>query len=510
MRPVCPVERTYLLIVIAILAVSCKNYQDFEPIEGVDYSGELAFPLVNGSTNLQEIIDQTDSDISELTVHPDGTLELVYEGNAISENIANQYNLLSTFPLAIVDNNTEVTVPFAEGLEVSQMRLKSGVLSFDLQSNHTEDIEVLITLPNLTKDGQAFNVTKTIPYTGASPATASIPPIDMLGYSLSLNAGKMQLHYQAKKANGEYVLIDPIMGMAENWTYSYVEGNWATDSFNLTNDTLHIELYDEWVGGDVNFADPRLTLTIDNSFGIPTRALIDEIEVLTTDGESILLESDQLDSGIDLLYPALTETGQSKQTVLEFNNTNSNIAEIVNAKPQRVTYKLTAVVNPDQSGGANGFMTDQSSIDLSLKASLPVYGTASGFEIEEPLETDLGDLDNVESATIKLIVDNGLPVELGLQVYFLDETGQKVDSLFADTEYLVKSAAINTQGMVTDPIQSVSFIPFSAHRLSLLQQSNRMLVNATISTADEGNTPVRILSTHTLGVKAGMRVVLED
>ena len=192
------------------------------------------------------------------------------------------------------------------------------------------------------------------------------------------------------------------------------------------------------------------------------------------------------------------------------DNSNSNIAEILNARPQQIIYTISTIINPDNNQATNGFMTDESAISLALHTELPVYGTASGFEIEEPMETDLDDLDNIASAEFKTIINNGMPIEAGIQLYFLDVDGNKLDSLYSDYEYIVRSADVGDDGLVSASTETTSLITFDQERMERIRGSDRMLIGVRFSTANNGETPVQILTSHEMGVKVGMKVKLTD
>lgn len=501
-----------LFFLLSLLVTSCKNYQDFEPIEGVDYNGEMAVPLVHGSVTLQDILDDSDfdDDLSSLVINDDGSMTLVYENSQITQRVADLYDTLPNFPLVIPENSFEVEVELFDDLQVDEMRLNEGSLSFIMQSMYSENVDVLITIPNLTKDGAVFNVTQTIVYNGSSPAEATVTPVDMTGYTLSLTDNMMQLYYQAVTVSGNNVEILPILGQAEGWAYDYIKGSWDTDTIEISKDTLNIELYDDWVAGDLTFADPKLSLVVDNSFGFPTSANLSELRVITTSGESMLLESTDLDNGIQLNYPSLMEEGVSKETTFELNSSNSNIADILNARPTQIVYDVSVIVNPESNGSTTGFMTEDSELDFAFKTELPMYGTASGFEIEEPMDMDLDDFENVEAIEFKVIVDNGMPIEADLQLYFLDEADNKIDSMYTDFQSLVQSADVDGNGVVTGTKQTISLVNFDEARVEQIMNSKKMLIGARFSTSDGGNTNVRILTTHELGVKVGMKIKLKE
>jgi hypothetical protein len=478
----------------------------------VDYNGEMAVPLTFGSISLQDILDDSDAEneLSSLIINPDGSMVLVYESDLVSLNIAGTYDSIPDFPLVIPETSNEFELQLFEEFDVQELRLKKGSLRFQMQSPHQEDVNVLITLPNFTKNGAVFNVQQNIPFNGNAPSEAFIAPVDMTGYTLSLDNNMMTMYYQAVTASGNNVEIFPIVGMAENWEYEFIKGNWKADTIQISRDTLLIDLYENSVGGNITFADPKIAMIINNSFGFSSQVNINELQLITPDNESIWLESPVLSDGIALNYPSLLEVGDTKETSFNLNKNNSNIDALLNARPKQLIYDVAVLINPDNNSALSGFMTDNSGLDFRFKTELPIYGTATGFIIEEPMEIDLNDLDNVEAIEFKVIVDNGIPIEAGMQLYFLDELDNRVDSLYTDYEYLIKAASVGNDGQVSAATQTVSFVTFDAARVERIKNSTRMLMGASLSTANEGNTPVRILATQQMAVKVGMKVKLKE
>jgi hypothetical protein len=501
-----------LFLSLCIFLSSCKNYEDFERIDGLDFNGEMAVPLTFGSISLQDILDDSDveNELSSLIINTDGSMVLVYESDQVFLNIAGTYDSIPDFPLVIPETSNEFELQLFEEFDVQELRLKKGSLRFQLQSPHQEDVNVLITLPNFTKNGAVFNVQQNIPFNGSAPSEAFIAPIDMTGYTLSLNNNMMTMYYQAVTANGTNVEIFPIVGMAENWEYDFIKGNWKADTIQISRDTMLIDLYENSIGGHITFADPKITMILNNSFGFNSQVNITELQLITADNESIWLESDALSEGIALNYPSLLEVGHAKETVFALHKDNSNITDLLNARPKQLIYDAAILINPENSNSLSGFMTDNSGLDFRFKTELPIYGTASGFTIEEPMQLDWDDLNNVEAIEFKIIVDNGMPIEAGMQLYFLDEQDNRVDSLYSDYQYLIKAATVATDGQVGAATQTVSLVTFDAARVERIKNSNRMLIGATFSTANGGNTPVRIMTTQEMAVKVGMKVKLKE
>lgn len=501
-----------LVLAICVFFASCKNFEDFNEVEEIELNSAYAIPLINSTATLQDILDETgeDNDLSGLTINDDGSMVVSYENEAVTQQMTDFFEEIPSFPLVIPFNSNQIPFDIFEGVDVQQFILKSGSLSFELESFHQEDINVLITIPNLIKDGVAFNVTQSIIYSGGSVSNASIAPVDLTGYTFNLPNGELEVYYQANNNNGDNLQINPIMGMAEDWDYEYLEGIWEKETINLSSDTLDIDIFDNWVEGNINFADPKLSILIDNSFGFPTMAQIAELKVVTASGEEMSLQSTLFDAPLYIEYPALTEVNTSKQTTLTFDKDNSNIADVLNSKPTQIIYSIMAVINPDEDSILNGFMTDESSMTISLATELPIFGSASGFEIEEPLESDLSDLDDIDWAEFKVITDNGLPADLGIQLYFTNDQGDRIDSLYTGFETLTESAVVNDNGEVISSTEKVTLIDISAERLEHIKQSKNMMVGVTFSTVNNGETPVEILNTQQLNIKVGLKVGLKN
>jgi len=512
MRNLNAVKALGLALCLCTIHSSCKNFEDFNEIDEVEVGGDYAIPLINSTASLQDILDDTgtQNDVSGLIIADDGSMKIEYKNSPIEKNISAFFEDIPSFPLVIPFNSNEFPFQFFEGVSVQQMNLSSGTLSFDLESEWQEDVDVLITIPNLTKGGVAFNISIQLNYQGNSPTMASTGPISLADYTLNLNDGMIEVYYQAVNSNGDNLQINPIMGMAENWKYDYLQGTWDNDTFNLSMDTLEIDIYDNWVDGQITFADPSLSLMVENSFGFPTMAKINELKVITTSGDIMYLTGDVFDTPLYLNYPSMMEPDASKETVITFNNTNSNIADILNAHPKQIIYSIDAIINPDNDPNTNGFMTDESTMQITLETELPIHGTASGFEIEEPLDSDLSDLENIEWAEFKIIADNGIPIDLGIQLYFTNEAGEKIDSLYSGFENLTEAATVDGGGNVISSTEKVTFIEVSADRMENIKQSNSLIVAATFSTADNGSTPVKILTNHELNLKVGLKVGVEE
>ena len=80
--------------------------------------------------------------------------------------------------------------------------------------------------------------------------------------------------------------------------------------------------------------------------------------------------------------------------------------------------------NPDEDTDIRGFVTDSSYYKVRVDVDLPLYGSAIDFTVTGyALAWTSTGFDEVDYAEFKLVTENGMPVSIDMQGYFLDENG---------------------------------------------------------------------------------------
>jgi len=140
---------------------------------------------------------------------------------------------------------------------------------------------------------------------------------------------------------------------------------------------------------------------------------------------------------------------------------------------------------------------------LGLRVEIPLDIQLSDIELEQDLGLELTSMDQVESAELILITENGFPLELVLQAYFLDEQGAVQDSLFDGSAQLLSAASVDQNGRVTESSSSTLDIALTAERWYRLQNSAEIRIKAEIATTQAGTVPVKFYDDYNLKVKLG-------
>ncbi len=194
-----------------------------------------------------------------------------------------------------------------------------------------------------------------------------------------------------------------------------------------------------------------------------------------------------------------------------FDNGNSNIRTIINSNPEYLIYKLDFTTNPNGTPASRNFMLDTSRMDISARIELPLFGTANNFALEKEFDFEFSDTSSldVEQVTIRTFINNGFPLDVNTQIYFLDQFKNRIDSLITPNQTKVaRAASIDGNGKVIAPTASTTDNSLNQVRWKRITTLCRFLaVTAQLESAPTG-TDVRIYSDYTLDVKLAMRAKL--
>ncbi len=504
MKKILPVS--LFLGLLLVLAYSCKKYEtDNVGISG--YDAEYAIPLMSTTTTLTSVLENFDT-TTFILIGDDGLITLNYKGDVTGKTATDLFDIISgSVPFELLDTNYFIPYEPVDGIDIDYAILKTGSFKAGFTNDHLEPVEVTITLPSMTKDGVPFSATFNAP---AGPGAFGGNPfgdgIDVSGYLLETINDTIFINYEAHRLNSGIRDTLPACGIIfTDLTASYLEGYLGNALYELDRDTIEIDFFENWTRGDVVFEDPKLTLTVENSFGIPVRSKANIVDVLTATGEVLELESDFLDS-IDVAYPSLAEVGQTKDTYFAFNAQNSNIEEILSASPVSVDYDMDAVPNPDSLTSIRGFVTDSSYIKVQVEVELPIWGSADGFVARDTFATNLDTYDDVSHVEFKIITENEIGLNVGMQIYFADENNVILDSLLSSVETVMEAAPVDDNGNATDVSEKTTFIAFDADRFNNVRSAKKLFLRASFSTVENGTKSIKVYAEDEVRVRVGMKL----
>lgn len=509
-----------LILTMGIALWSACKKSDFQNLELEERTAEFAFPLFTTDLLLQDLLFNLQGDsLSDDTIYvnDDNTLTLFYSGDVAEKPASDIFKFLNnTVPIPLLDIVYDNPIQSPDGVTIRIADISSGTIAFYLQNNTPDLIQGYFEIPQMSKAGVIFTQAF-IALPGSFYLSDTIP---LNGYRLESSSNTLTFKYFAFTPTGERIKMpDFPIAITNALTFKYVEGYWGFQWYQLTRDTIEININQTELKGDLKIKDPKVTMRISNSWGFPTRGQIKYLSFIGQNGEEIPLVS----SGVfeqdsfsykDFNYPAwiLGEVGQTKFTDITLDGTNSNIADIFNSQPTRLIYEVDGISNALLDPDLIGFITDKSKIALQLRVELVLEGSVRNFGAEQTLKLDFnsfGSLDsaNIESVEFKLVTENGTPISSDMQIYFRDENEQILDSLFADGfRTVIRSAPINSDGITTGITRTEEFIPMTAAQFEKIRLSKDAFLKTAFTTANNGETFVKLLATDKITVKMGIKV----
>lgn len=494
------------LLLCLLLQSACQRFQN-KQFEIDTWEPDLALALINTRASIQDVLDNFETG-GFIRVDPDGFLTLVYQGTVLSVD-GEQVNNIPDFSFSVPDSFFVASYSFETGDFIDRLIAKSGTVAYTASSNQTEDIEVTLQFPSATTAaGQPFETSFLLNYQGSTPVTAS-GNLNLAGVTFDFNSNnEFPVRYVARRvSDGQRVVLQNFNLNFQNLRYSFLSGYIGNYSFNLPEDTIVLDLFNNWQQGSIFFEEPQIDIIVNNSFGVPIRATFDTLAANTYQNGLVELNYAPLNSGLDFNYPSINEIGQTKQTLLSINHTSSNLPAIIAGIPAEVYYDFEAVINPDNDNSIRGHVTDSSRFSVDVNVEFPLYGRANDFAIQEEFDLDWSIYEEFEYVNFKLITENGFPAEAQVQLYFLDAGGTVLDSLLSDpTQALLSAAPIDASGRVTEINEQTFTSDFPADRYARMRdQARRIRLVASFQTENNGdpNQSVRIYSDYELGLKLG-------
>lgn len=527
-----------LLTCMVLLATSClKDVDELTKIKGVTGSPTLAIPLVNAEASIADLSGKI-SDKASVEADPNGLLSLYFrDKDSLPED---QYFTLPpvNFDLGIImppnevpnfvntgfySNTVDTVAPISMSgnTRMERVLIKDGLLNLTVGSTFQHDVKFKITYPGITKNGIPLSDSFSFTYTGSTQPNIN-HPINIDGYTVDFtnngstyNAFPIQAKLDITRVAPNGVNLTDHISISQNLTvneYSRVEGYFG--KFTITNfkQTNILGVFDKKIDGSLYLNDPKLMLTIDNSFGMPITAKITDMYVLSGGGNKIPIIINQFKDTFSLEYT--TNIGQSKVTPYVIDKTNSNIDVVLSSAPQEITYEVTFYANYDDIVTTN-VLYDYTTVKQEAKLVLPFDMKVINYAIEAQGEFTLGQsLKDMEKsgftinwAEIKSDLINDMPMNAIVQMYVEDTlTNTVVDSIF-DPAYFITGAEVDANGAIVNPTRESVVRMIDKTRVENLKRGNKYRLQVTLRTSANGvNQPfVKFFDTQKLRVKLGIR-----
>jgi len=276
-----------------------------------------------------------------------------------------------------------------------------------------------------------------------------------------------------------------------NISFSSMYGYLGDYNVLMNSGEVQVDLFsDSLSGGRLLFADPRFSLDVDNSYGIPMQIALSNVSAYSEINDVTTGISFNGVNPFTIDAPGMSQIGDTVNTRITISKENCNIQDAMATQPKTFTYEVSASTNP---GGVpltdTNFVTDSSDLKVGFEVILPVWISADGFSLEDTLDFDFSDqfgsdVDMIDYLRLTLDAVNGIPMKVNMQMYFADSTYQVVDSLFHDNDLLLAGALLDSNEKVSEASENTKAVEFTIARLEALKPVKYAFIRARVNTKD--------------------------
>ncbi|ELR69667.1 hypothetical protein C900_04892 [Fulvivirga imtechensis AK7] len=283
---------------------------------------------------------------------------------------------------------------------------------------------------------------------------------------------------------------------------------------HLLNGGLEVDFFDHVVSGTINFSSPTVTAYVHNELGTGV-SLIDNNDLYVRGTNS------KLHPGVAVLIrnslkqvsvaPAHTP-GHNQLSKIELNEDNEpNFDDFLSLLPSEIVFSFPVRIGTAQED-LSQFALDTSIVSGYIETEFPL-----NFEANELTFTDTLDLDvafensysEVLSGDLITVATNMLPVELLLQVYFMDDEKNVLDSLFVERR-LITAGEVDEQGRVIRPSEVKFVITLDNDAVEHLNMASYAQPVFVLNTSGEQKVKIFSDSRVNLKMNGDFRVVLKN
>jgi hypothetical protein len=516
-----------LSLIVALSLSACKdalNTDDYK-IKRATANPTLNLPIASGDLIINDFLSEVDQ--ANIKVYNDGLIYLFYEQTLKTQGIRDLFDFPSKsflksvpIPAAILPaRTTEILYATLNSSEdfafspekLTEIKFKTTTVkvtvTFSPPAPASNIFEVELSLPNFQLNGVPFQKRITL---GSS--TATFPLQDYIA-AMANNTFPVQISVFEKSHSSSVNILNSTSASIKidftNIDFQNIKGFFGDQSaLNIPAETIELSDFGNSLSkANVSFAQPKLSLSVSNDYGIPTKVTFGSLEARKNNGTKLSVTLSPI-SPVPVNFPATL--GQSALTEV----TITNATELINFVPNQFYYQLSARINEGLTNG-NNFCADTSKVRVTFKAEVPLYGKATGIVLADTFAIDLSKSKSsqVESGAIRSKINNQLPLDALIQLYITDANALIIDSLFTTAQTaIVKASTVNTQGELVNAGVTDNEATIPKEKLDKLFDAKKIIVKVRMNTAKDasGNQiDVKFKSSYKMNVTFGLKAKLK-
>ena len=433
--------------------------------------------------------------------------------DAISFTVASTnlkvYNAVVDLDTTTLASQSDVVDLGVAGVEIGEIAFNTCDLNYEFISTLQADVEVALKMPSTDKNGMPIDTTILIAANQTTTGT-----IQLSNTVLDLTTDSVQSHSRlpielTATVLGTSSMVTVDSGHAivsafdmDNISFAYIEGYFGDSTVAVPSSTVDLDLdILNQFNGEITFEDPKLSVGVVSSVGIPVALDLRFISYRNGTGYPLNASSQ--------LFPYPTVIGDSALGTLVYDNTNSSLSSVFTFPFDSLAYGGAVTVNPDTTTyGKYNFITSDSKIAGDILIDLPFTFTTAGLSLSRTIDSTLNLSSYLESSLYefdyaKLLINttSSLPVDATLDLKFYAADGTL---LLVKTINALESGVPNVDGVVIAPSVTFSELELTASDFSLITQARVAVAEATMNSFNQGTVPVKLRTDATIKIDLGV------
>ncbi|NLJ06136.1 MAG: hypothetical protein GX437_00560 [Sphingobacteriales bacterium] len=497
-----------ILLQDTVVSVMPKtNFVKVYPLNGKKFEGLLESEILNisspGTGTTPVLIDTNDAININLKVK----IDKVNSATAI-------------FPAQNLVDTREDVEYVLEGIKLNFMKIKSGIFRVVVASTLQDSGFITYSIPSARYKGEDSLVVNVVLPPAPKGDTVFIDrsyPVDDYWFDLTGKDGDKYnsfYHHLLMRIDSTGKMMDLSLNDSIYLLYTlydvipeYLSGYLGNDSFVFSGNVSDLGFFKNIKGGSIDLEKLDIGFFIENGVGAKARITIDKVEAINSQkGESIILTGTNLAEPIDI-QSANDNPFYSVRTSKPIQN--SNAEQFVELLPDQANYQVKVFINPDGQVSYNDFIYRQSKVKAGIQAELPLHFSSKGLSIIDTVDfvpDNVPETEMISSARLKVLILNKFPVKSRIQLVFLDENLQVIDSLFKIPVEIAYPEYTGNKNYV--PAETKFEIPLENHFIRNFENIRKVIVLATLDTGP-GDTRKKIFSDYKISVRINGDFILK-
>lgn len=510
-------------LIALIFVVSCKR-------EELSWDLDLTVPVAYGSLTIDNLLAD-----SITSTGPDGSVRITYHTQIPGINSDTLFNIPDTtiynpfsspFPANLnagdyLVNNLPTQTTFA--LAPAQLVygiLEKGEMLVHLQNDLLKRVIVTYEISSATLNGNPAIITYVMP--AAPSATVSSKAdlvVDLSNYEIDftgiagdrVNTLVTRFTAQIDPTDFGTVAVVPADSVIANLTFSglrpsFVRGYFGSETTQIGPEETYMGFFSRVQSGQLGLDSIYMTFTLENYAGLDARFTVNNLWSRSERlNQTINLNHSLIGNPVNIdraAYSFSYPPSIPEVYSWRFDNSNSNIVDMMEIMPEFLGYDFSIYTNPlGNVSGNNDFLFPRFGINAYLDIDIPVNFYADQIVLLDTLDTDFGitNAADIRTAHLTLFAGNGFPFDAAIQLYLLDANNVITDSIVT-APGIIYSAPLSTAAgyyFANGATQSVVSIPLNETQTSAFVNSTRVLMKARFNT-NTAPAYVKIFSTNRL------------